>query len=275
VGLALPGPFRSEGVLDFSANLPSVFEGWDFLADCRHAIAAEAGHNVFVATANDGNLGGLAEAALIQRKQACSVLMLSLDRGLGTAFIDARGQALAGDNFAGMEAAHMPAPLHMLNLPAFSCGCGRDWACIEPYTTLSGLPQYLKHLLPEHRGHELTRSPLPPDGRALALRGLAQKGDGLALKIFRLQSKALGYHIANLALALDPKVVVVGGDLLDPEHTTESFRQGFLDEVLQTALPYLFPAQRRALRIVPASLGNLSKVVGAALLAQRQAHGGR
>ena len=57
------------------------------------------------------------------------------------------GLPLEGDTLAGMETAHMPAPLHLLGVTGkpFPCGCGRNWGCIEAYTTISGLP----HLLAE------------------------------------------------------------------------------------------------------------------------------
>jgi glucokinase len=103
--------------------------------------------------------------------------------------------------------------------------------------------------------------------RAFSLRGLAQKGDKLAQEIFDFQAKALGLHVANLAMALDPKFVVIGGGLMDPEATTITFRENYLKIVRATAREYLWPYQREAMTIVPASLGELSQSIGAALTA--------
>ena len=164
----------------------------------------------------------------------------------------------------------MPAPLHLLGAKAYPCGCGRDWGCIEVYTTLSGLPHLLAAKLAEHPEHELARSPLGPKERALALRGLAQKGDALAAGLFDFQARALGLHVASLTMALDPQFVVIGGGLMDPEATTEAFRERYLRIVRETAAPYLFPAQRARLSIVPAALGDLSQAIGAALVALYQ-----
>jgi len=164
----------------------------------------------------------------------------------------------------------MPAPLHLLNVPPYPCGCGRTWGCVEVYTTLSGLPYLLSDKLAHHPDHELARSPLSPRQRALALRGLAQKNDPLAVEIFDFQARALGLHVANLAMALDPRFVVIGGGLMDPEATTEAFRERYLRTVRETAMPYLWPAQRHNLSIVPAALGDLSQAIGAALVALYQ-----
>ena len=166
----------------------------------------------------------------------------------------------------------MPSSLHLLGgglerVPAFRCGCGRDWGCVEAYSTISGLPQYLDAFLPRYPGHELAASTDTPKHKALSLRGRAQKGDPLALEIFDTQARALGLHVANLAMALDPGVVVIGGGLIDPESTTPEFRERYLNGIREAARPYLFPRQRECLQIVPATLGELSQSIGAALLA--------
>ena len=272
VGLALPGPYQSYGVLDKSANLPESFTGWDFHADYSAAIAQAAGRVIPLYVGNDGDLGGVGEAARVRGATKATVLLLAPGSGLGAAFIDANGLPLSGDHLAGMEAGHMPVPLHLLGadlekVPAFRCGCGRDWGCIEAYSTISGLPQYLAHLLPKHAGHELAASADTPKHKALSLRGRAQKGDPLALEIFDLQARALGIHVANLCMALDPGIVVIGGGLIDPESTTPEFRERYLNGIREAARPYLFPKQREKLKIVPATLGELSQAIGAALVA--------
>src|SRR5690606_12908365 len=132
---------------------------------------------------------------------------------------DGDGLPLEGESLAGMEAGHMPSPLQELGVPAYPCGCGRTWGCVEVYTTLSGLPHLLAPKLREHPEHPLAKSNDPPKVQALALRGLAQQGDALALDLFDFQARALGYHVANLAMALDPKFFVIGGGLMDPEST--------------------------------------------------------
>ncbi len=271
-GLALPGPYRTYGVLEKSANLPASFAGWNFHADYAAALAKAAGRPIPLYAGNDGDLGGVGEAARVRGDSRATVLLLAPGSGLGAAYVDANGLPLSGDHLAGMEAGHMPLPLHLLGAgleraPAFRCGCGRDWGCVEAYSTISGLPQYLEALLPRHPGHELASSNDTPKHKALSLRGRAQKGDALALEIFDTQARALGLHVANLCMALDPGIVVIGGGLIDPESTTPEFRERYLGGIRRAAEPYLFPAQRARLKIVPATLGELSQAIGAALLA--------
>jgi len=73
--------------------------------------------------------------------------------------------------------------------------------------------------------------------------------------------------VANLCLALDPRYVVIGGGLMDLEATTTEFRERYLNIIRETADLYLWPAQRETIKIVPASLGELSQAIGAALAA--------
>jgi glucokinase len=271
VGLAIPGPFRRYGVLDRSANLPGSFIGYDIHNGYNAALVQRAGRAVSLAVGNDGDLGGVAEAQRVRGGGTGTVVMLAPGSGLGCAYVGRDGLPLSGDTLAGMEAGHMPAPLQLLGVPAYPCGCGRAWGCVEVYTTLAGLPLLLAEQLKKHPEHDLARSPLGPRERALALRGLAQQGDSLAVELFDFQARALGLHVANLTMALDPAFVVIGGGLMDPEATTAAFRDRYLRVVRESADPYLFPAQRERLRIVPAALGDLSQAIGAALVALYQA----
>ena len=272
VGLAIPGPYKSYGVLERTANLPASFEGWNFHADYSAAINAAAGREVPLVVGNDGNFGGVGEANQVRGKSKASVLMLAPGSGLGCAFIDQNGLPLDGDTLAGMEGAHMPAPLHLLGgIRPYKCGCGRDWGCVEAYTTISGLPQLLEDTLKKFPDHELAKSTAPIKEKVLSLRTRAQKGDALALEIFDFQARAMGLHIANLAMALDPGYVVIVGGLIDPEATTPEFRERYLRLMREAAAPYLFPAQRARMKIVAASLGELSQAIGAALVAMYSA----
>jgi len=270
VGLSIPGPYQRYGVFDRSANLPASFVGFDVHTAFSNALAERANRSVPLVVGNDGNLGGVAEAQRLRGVGTGTVLMLAPGSGLGAAYIGRDGLPLDGDTLAGMEAGHMPAPLHLLDAPAYPCGCGRTWGCVEAYTTLAGLPYLLADRLARYPDHELARSPLPPRQRVLALRGLAQKDDPLAVEIFDFQARALGLHVANLAMALDPRFVVIGGGLMDPEATTEAFRERYLRVVRDTASPHLWPAQRNSLSIVPVALGDLSQAIGAALVALYQ-----
>ncbi|MGB6222338.1 ROK family protein [Haloferula sp.] len=268
VGLAVPGPRRSYGVLATGPNLPESFDGWDVQHDLLEALREAAGRPLSLALGNDGNMGGVAEAHSAIGNDKAGVVMLAPGSGLGGAYIDPTGMCLDGDTLAGMEISHMAAPLHLLNVEALTCGCGRTWGCFEMYTSLAGLPYLLDLALPRHPGHSLADPTLGKKERVLKLRGLAQDGDALALELFDLQAKAMGLLVAQLTMTLDPSCFVIGGGLIDPEATTETFRDRYLGLIKSTALEYVWPTQKDVLRIIPASLGEQSQAIGAALVAR-------
>jgi glucokinase len=269
VGLAIPGPYERYGVFSKTPNLPASFSGWDVYSDYSAALAKQAGRPLPLVVGNDGNYGGVAEARLARGTTKATVMMLMPGSGLGAAFVSADGLCLDGDTLAGMEAGHMAAAVHLLGLTGkpFSCGCGRDWGCVEAYTTISGLPQLLAEKIKQHPAHELATSTAPIKEKVLSLRTRAQKGDALALDIFDFQARVMGLHVANLVMAFDPGIVVIGGGLMDHEATTPEFRERYMRVIRETAIPYLWTPQRGTIKIVPAVLGELSQAIGAALVA--------
>ena len=272
VGLAIPGPYERYGVLGKSANLPANFTGWNVQADYSAALAAQAGRPVPLSMSNDGHCGGVAEARIARGGSKLTVLMLMPGSGLGSAFVGQDGLPLTGQTLTAMETAHMAAPLHLFGLPGkpIPCGCGKNWGCVEPYTTISGLSYLLADKLLKYPDHDLAKSTASPKEKVLSLRNLAQKGDALALEIFDFQARAMGYHVANLVTLLYPGIVVIGGGLMDIEVTTPEFRARYLRTIHETAAPYLWPAQRDTIKIIPAVLGELSQAIGAALVALYQ-----
>ena len=267
VGLAIPGPYKRYGVMDRTPNLPANFEGWEVHKDYSAALAVKAGRPLPLTMGNDGNYGGVAEARLARGSAKTTVLMFMPGSGLGCAFMGADGLSLDGDTLAGLETGHAPAPLHLLDgIRAFPCGCGRSWGCYEAYTTISGLPHLLAEKITKYPDHELAKSTLSPKEKVLSLRTRAQNGDPLAVEIFDFQARVMGLLVADVAMTLDPGIVVIGGGLMDYEATTQDFRDRYLKIIRETAKPYLWPAQRETIKIVPAVLGDLSQAIGAALV---------
>ena len=175
------------------------------------------------------------------RPNKASVLMLMPGSGLGAAFVGADGLSLDGDTLAGMEAGHMPVPMQLLGLTGkpFPCGCGRDWGCVEAYTTISGLPYLLAEKL--LRNIPTTNSPSPPRrSRKKSCRSAAarKRATRWRLEIFDFQARVMGLHVANLTMALDPGIVVIGGGLMDHEATTPEFRERYL-RIIREAAPAL------------------------------------
>lgn len=267
VGIGLPGPHQSYGVLGPATNLPPALYGWNFFEGYRAALQQAAAREIPVICGNDGHFGGVAEAFYLQREQPGSVLLLAPGSGLGCAFVDADGRLHAGDHGEGAILCHSPIPYQSLGLPLFPCKCGRDWGCVEIYTTIAGLHHYLAHLLPKFPEHTLADSLSDTKTKVLSLRELAQKRDPLALAIFDYQACAMGIAAASAAMLYDPSHVVIAGGLMDPLATVPEFRQRYLTQ-LQTSMETYLWVDPEQISLVPARLGELSQAVGAALAAR-------
>src|SRR4029078_7716220 len=151
----IPGPQMRYGVLDRAPNLPETFTGFDILTAYGNAVAERANRAVPLVVGNDGNMGGVAEAQRVRGATTATGLLRAPGSGLGCAYVGRDGLPLDGDTLAGMEASHMPAPLHLLGVEALTCGCRRTWGCVEMYTSLAGLPWLLEQGLKKHHGHDL------------------------------------------------------------------------------------------------------------------------
>ncbi|MBS1706475.1 MAG: ROK family protein [Armatimonadetes bacterium] len=270
VGLAIPGPYIRYGVMGSTTNLPKTFENWDFYGEYSAALEAAAGRPIPLVCGNDGNYGAVAEAREVTKDEKGTVIMLAPGSGLGCAYVGVDGAPLEGDTLNGMEASHFAAPVHLLGVRPYPCGCGKTWGCIETYTSIAGLPMLLEDHLPKFPDHPLASSTLESKEKVLQLRDLAQHGDPLACAIFDFQAKALGIHVAMLEMVLDARFVVIGGGLMDPTATTDAFRSNYLEIVRDSCGEYLWTRQRETVKISAAVLGDLSQAIGAALVARQR-----
>ncbi len=206
VGLAIPGPYQRYGVLGRSANMPASFEGWDFYTAYSQALAKQGGRAVPLV------VGTTAPSGASARPSACAARR--------------RGGADAGARLGPRLG------LHRRARPAAPGGhAGRAWrrrtcrrrcTCSGPSPTRAAAagPGVASSSTPRWPGCPTCwpsgwrrcptirwrKSTETPKQKALALRGLAQKGDALAVELFDFQARAMGLHIANLVAGPRPGV---------------------------------------------------------------------
>ncbi len=94
---------------------------------------------------------------------------------------------------------------------------------------------------------------------------LAGEGDPGCRQVLADAGAIIGQHVANLAVAMDPSLVIVGGELADP--------QGILIEPIRAAMGRRVILSRDApMDVVTAELGDRSEVLGALAVAADHAH---
>ena len=233
VGLDTPGPASADGVIsskgatNFSAP---AWRGFDF----RGALEARLG--LPVVYNNDGNAAALYAHYVRFGPDAAhhSSISAIVGTGLGGGVIES-GRVIKGAAGMAGELGHIIIPMQGLldeGQPVPDCNCGLS-GDVESFASLTGIE---RNLLPYWQtrfdGHELAGYSL--DKAAKLVRGFAENGDPMALKIFQQQAIALGRLFTIAANFTVPSAYFLGGGVVE---TGPRFREWFLATVREhTAL---------------------------------------
>ena len=213
VGAGIPGPVRSDGVVNRCVNL-----GWGVF-NVNEALAAVTGFPV--ESANDANVAALGEAWRGGGKGYRDVLFVTLGTGVGGAVI-ADGKIVAGANGAGGELGHMV----IRPQEPEACACGRH-GCVQQYVSATGIVRVVKQWLdanPEAetalRGAEKLTAKIIFD--------VAAAGDAAAQTALLDVYDAFGFFLAAGCTVTDPEVIVIGGGVSKAgQPLLDGAKQGF------------------------------------------------
>src|SRR5437870_7984555 len=193
-----------------------------------------------------------ASAAAVYARSVCSgarahrrsSISAIVGTGLGGGVIEA-GHIVKGAAGMAGELGHVHIPMEGLlgeGQPLPHCNCGFDGDA-ESVASLTGIEKnLLPYWLTRFEGHELARAPSPAKA-AMAVRGLGEKGDPLARKIFEQQAMALGRLFTIAANFTDPSAYFLGGGVVE---TSPDFREWFLAKVRENTV--LRDEQKRGAR---------------------------
>ena len=251
VGVGVPGLVDDKGRLRFAPNLPA---GDDVAVAER--LGARLG--VRVVADNDATCAAVAEWVLGAAAGAGDALMVTLGTGIGGGLV-CDGRVMRGAaGFAG-EIGHM-----IVDPSGPLCTCGKR-GCWERFASGSGLARLAREAA--HAGRLSSVVHLAGDDpdavRGEHVTAAAAAGDVDAQAVLDELGWWIGLGLANLAMVLDPEVIVVGGGLVEALSL-------MLEAVRQSFTSMLEGADRRPeIRIVPAALGEEAGAVGAALVARQ------
>ncbi|GAA4566155.1 ROK family protein [Planotetraspora kaengkrachanensis] len=262
VGLDTPGPASANGVISSKGATNFVDPGW-YGYDFRGALEARLG--LPVVYNNDGNAAALYTHHVRFGDDAWDNSSVSaiVGTGLGGGVIES-GQVVKGAAGMAGELGHVHIPLHGLledgqPLPVCNCGFTGD---AESVASLTGIEKnLLPYWLSRFPDHDLAR--IEPIGKAAKLlRGYAENGDELALKVFEQQAKAIGRLFTIAANFTDPDAYFVGGGVVE---AAPHFREWFLEKVREHTL--LREEQRRVTTVALVEDLDMAGARGAALAA--------
>ncbi len=232
VGMAVPGLIdTAAGTVLYSNNF-----GWENRPIVRD-LAERFRRPVRIA--NDAQAAALGEALHGAGRGFRRMAMLTVGTGVGGGFV--KDGALDADLYGGMAFifGHL---LYREN--GKPCNCGRN-GCYEAYASA---PAVEKHYL------ELS-------GEARSAREIFESAgaDPLAAQAVAAFTEALGALAADLANALRPEVIVIGGGVSGAADL-------FLPEINRILSQQVYGARFAPVRAVPAALGNRAGILGAGSL---------
>jgi glucokinase len=183
--------------------------------------------------------------------------MVTLGTGIGGGVI-AGGHVVRGASGFGGEIGHM-----VVDPNGPVCPCGKR-GCWERFASGSGLGRMAREAAHAGRLEEVVNL---AGGDAESVRGehvlvAAKAGDAGALAVLGELGWWLALGLSNLALVLDPAVMVYGGGLVETVTLVQDKVRDAFDELLEGN------AYRPEVLIVPALLGERAGAIGAALVAR-------
>lgn len=247
VGLDTPGPASAAGVLASGGATNFGHPAWGGY-DIRGALEDRLG--IHVVYNNDANAAALyAHHARYGRDaSAHSSVAAIVGTGLGGGVVQ-DGRVVCGAVGMAGELGHMPVPLRDLleaDQPLPSCNCG-GVGDAESIASLTGIERnLLPYWLGRFPGHELAG--MPAGKAAKLVRGLAERGDAMALEIFRQQAMAIGRVFTIAAKFTDPDVYFVGGGVIE---AAAHFRDWFVATVRENTDLLIEQAAVEEIALVP------------------------
>lgn len=241
VGMGIPAPVDSEGVVQQTANV-----GWGYkevtreLSELLDGMRVEAG--------NDANVAAMGEMWLGAGRGEKNVVMVTLGTGVGGGVI-VNGHMIVGQHGAGGEIGHICVNREEEDV----CGCGLH-GCLEQYASATGIAKLARKALSgEHEETVLHGEPSAKD-----VFDAVKAGDALATRIADEFGRYLGAALASLAVVVDPAVFVIGGGVSKAGPVLIPF----VEKEFQKRVFFA----NKDTKIVLAELGNDAGICGAARL---------
>ena len=244
VGLGVPGPVLSNGIVNHCVNL-----GWDVVPAATQLSMLF--HGLPVSVANDANLAALGESVFGSAAGYEEVVMLTLGTGLGCGIVT-HGEIVPGRHGSAGEFGHAP----LYDKALSPCHCGRT-GCLEQIASATGIAGRAKELLAERGGEASTLRGIP-DLTAKDVLDACAAGDPLATRVAAEMTDALGRGMAIIATVIDPDLFVIGGGV-------SRAGQWLIDQLRRDFQKYAFFAYQDT-GVVRASLGNDAGIYGGAAL---------
>jgi glucokinase len=252
LSIAAAGPIdMAEGVVSDSPNLP----GWRNIP-LRNIVKDRFGIDTYLI--NDAKAAVLGEHRFGAGQGVNNLIYITVSTGIGGGIIT-NGKLYFGQSGGAGEVGHMT-----IDTNGPECTCG-NIGCWE--TLASGKALAREAIRRLGAGEKSSLTDMVADGieniTAKEISLAAQSGDSFAQSVIARTAYYLGVGLVNLVNIFNPEMIIVGGGL-------SKMGDLLLEPARQVVRERAFTLLARAVRIVPAKLGDDAGVFGAAFFAFRK-----
>jgi predicted NBD/HSP70 family sugar kinase len=233
VGMALAAPVDGATGKVFAEGILPSWGGIEPVAEMSSRLG------LTVRLENDANLGALGEHVFGAGQGVEEMLYARLSAGIGLGLV-LGGHAYGGASGIAGELGHV-----RVSRDGPICRCGNR-GCLEMVAS----PSAIARLLGSSRGQDIS---------VRRLLELVASGDRGAVRAVGDAGEAIGEAIATVVTLLNPRLIVVGGDLAATGDVV-------LGPVRAAVARYSVPPAAEEVRVTPGMLGERAEVLGAAAL---------
>lgn len=194
VGIGVPGPVDSKGVVHKAVNL-----GWGFFN------IKEEGEKLFdlpVVAGNDASVATLGEMWQGAGKGHSNVVMITIGTGVGGGVV-VDEKIVSGAVGGSGEIGHITVDFHEIE----SCGCGKK-GCLEQYASATGIVTNFKRFISDGK----YKTTLETENiTAKDIVDGAKAGDDLCQHVVKETGRLLGIGLSYAGCICDPEIYLVGG----------------------------------------------------------------
>ena len=245
IGVSCPSASSVSGCIENAANLP-----WKGVVPLAAMLRDRMG--LAVALSNDAHISALGEYTFGSAHGMKCFIIVCLGVGIGSCFFSEGDEHRGHLGFAG-EFGHT-----CVIDNGRKCGCGHN-GCLETYVGANGIVETARELMAESDAPSLMRDIENLSPRIIA--ELCDKGDEMAIEVFRRTGYYLGLGLANYASIVDPEAIILTGGI---SHAGK----WLVDPVYEAFEPHVFGNLRGKVKILCSNMNNRERdVLGASALA--------
>ena len=245
IGVSCPSASSVSGCIENAANLP-----WKGVVPLAAMLRDRMG--LAVALSNDAHISALGEYTFGSAHGMKCFIIVCLGVGIGSCFFSEGDEHRGHQGFAG-EFGHTCVVDN-----GRKCGCGHN-GCLEAYVGANGIVETARELMAESDAPTLMRNLEKLSPRTIA--ECCDKGDEMAIEVFRRTGYYLGLGLANYASIVDPEAIIFTGGI---SHAGK----WLVDPVCEAFEPHVFGNLRGKVKILCSNMNNRERdVLGASALA--------